>query len=79
MLKNGCHLYNDCWTCFFPDCYKYSPVSVERYYRRLKAKELWNKGLACPEIAQEIGVCSRTVGRDLNTAIIRQNIALTQQ
>ena len=64
-MKNGCHLYNNCFTCPYPDCIEGTVGEHPAEVARLRAIELKDNGRSPEEIAKEIGRCEKTVHRYL--------------
>ena len=71
---NGCSLHPDCFTCPFPDCTTSKPlVGGEKRAVRLRLteeqregiKSLASQGHSRVQIAGQLGVSRRSVGRNL--------------
>lgn len=61
----GCGLHSDCLTCPLPECiYVTGKVSVKAEQRRMTIRQM-AKRMGEQEIAEELGVCVRTVQRAL--------------
>lgn len=62
-VESSCHLWNDCFTCPFPDCKIGKKYVVMTLKARTKARELGKKGKTPKQIAKELGKSIRTIKR----------------
>jgi len=66
MADNGCRLWQDCFTCPYPDCLVGRIPSLLAASRMVDAMELAKQGLNNTEIAKRLGVTERTIYRYLD-------------